>query len=318
MKVLVTGAAGFIGRCLVEDRLRRGDEVVALDHKAADWPAPAEAVVADLGDRPELEAALRGCEVVFHLAAAHLDQSTPAAEYERVNVACVRDLVRLAKDAGVRRFVHCSTVGVFGHVERPPAAEDGPKDPGNVYERSKLRGEEAALEEARNVGLDCVVVRPAWVYGSPCPRTRRLLRLVEKRKFFYFGSGANLRHPIHIDDMLAGFHLASERGPAGAVYNIAGPEVLALRDLIGTIAAALDVRPPRLRIPLWIGWLAGVAGEVCFKPLGKQPPISRRSLAFFRNNNSYSIAAAEADLGFRPGIGVADGMKRVVAELRSA
>ncbi|MEE8104686.1 MAG: NAD-dependent epimerase/dehydratase family protein [Planctomycetota bacterium] len=315
MRTLVTGAAGFIGASLAKDRVRRGDDVVVFDRKSIEWPGVAEAHVADLGDEAALKRALVGVDVVQNLAAAHLDQSTPDAEYRRVNVDAVRTLVALAKEAGVRRFVQCSSVGVFGSVEDPPAAEDADKNPASIYENTKLAGERAALEEGGRVGLDVVVVRPAWVYGPGCPRTRRLLRMIAKGRFLYFGSGRILRHPIHIDDMLQGFDLAGTTGPAGAIYNIAGPDSVPLSALVDAAAKALEVRAPRLKVPFAVGWCAAVVGETLLKPFGRTSPITRRSLCFFGSVNSYSIEAARRELGYAPVVGLGEGMKRVVTEL---
>jgi len=315
MRTLVTGAAGFIGAALASDRVRRGDQVVVLDRQSIEWPGVAEAHVADLADTAALKRALTGVNVVQNLAAAHLDQSTSDAEYRRVNVDAVRTLVALSKEAGVRRLVHCSSVGVFGSVQDPPAVEDAIKNPANIYEHTKLAGELAALEEGDRRGLGVVVVRPAWVYGPGCPRTRRLLRMIAKGRFFYFGSGRALRHPIHIDDMLQGFDLAGTAGPAGATYNIAGPASVPLRSLIEAAAEALKVRAPRLHVPFALGWCAALVGETLFKPFGRSSPITRRSLRFFASVNSYSIEAAKRELGYEPVVGLGEGMKRVVTEL---
>ena len=114
-----------------------------------------------------------GVEVVHHLAAAHLGASVTDAEFERVNVGAVRSLVGTAIDAGVQRFVHCSSVGVFGRIDNPPADEDSPCHPDIAYERSKLAGEQAVIE-AVTTGFPAVIIRPVWVYGPGDARTEKL------------------------------------------------------------------------------------------------------------------------------------------------
>lgn len=315
MKVLITGACGVIGRSLVADCIARGDEVVGTSHSACALPSEVDFHLADVGDATAMSAALEGVEVVHHLAAAHRNQSTPESEYHRVNVDAVRQLVQLAAKAGVRRFVHCSSVGVYGDIENPPAAEDAPKHPGNIYERTKHLGETAALEEGAKHDMEVVVVRPAWVYCAGCPKTRRLLRTVARGRFFYFGNGSNLRHPIHLDDVIASFHLAATEGPDGAIYNIAGPRALALSEVVDCAAAALGVGAPRLKIPFAIGWCGAVVAEALFAVLPKSAPITRRSLVFFANANAFTIDAAAEGLGFEPVVSVEEGMARVVADL---
>jgi dihydroflavonol-4-reductase len=95
----------------------------------------------------------------------------------------------------VRRFVHCSTVGVYGPLESLPADETTPPMPDIAYERSKLEGEAAIRSVAEEAGLEAVILRPTWVYGPLCPRTQKLIRTVARKRFFFRGDGSNRRHP---------------------------------------------------------------------------------------------------------------------------
>src|SRR6185436_8761053 len=115
--------------------------------------------VQDLRDSAALATAVAGMEVVFHLASVHLAVGATYAEFESVNVKAAEDLVRLCAEAGVRRLVHVSSVGVYGHVEKPPADEGAPLRPVNTYERTKRAGEDAVRAAAARYGLDVVIVR---------------------------------------------------------------------------------------------------------------------------------------------------------------
>jgi dihydroflavonol-4-reductase len=316
MRILVTGAAGFIGRNLVRRLVREGHEVVALDRVALGGPGldAADWRVGDLGDASLIRAAVAGCDRVHHLAAAHLDQSTPAEEYERVNIAATVALLEAAAEAGVARYLHCSSVGVFGDVRNPPVDEDGPKNPGNVYEETKLAGEQAVLARAAGLEMNVVVVRPAWVYGADCPRTRKLLDMVRRGKFFYFGSGGNLRHPIHIEDCLDGLEAALEKGGRGRVYNLAGPSPLTLREMIETMASAVGAPPPRLKVPLWFGWCVATCAEAVLGLAGKTSPLTRRSLVFFSNSNAYATRRASDEIGFTARTQLEEGLRRSLEE----
>ena len=154
-------------------------------------------------------------------------------------------MVELCAAARVRRLVHVSSVGVYGHVANPPAAEDAPLAPVNTYERTKRAGEEAARKAAAQYGVDMVIVRPSWVYGAGCPRTEKLVGALRRGRFFYIGPARNLRHPVYIDDFLDGVLLAAN----------AGPNVRA-----GFIAAPVSGPPNRMSIvtarPIWRRLLA--------------------------------------------------------------
>lgn len=317
---VVTGAAGFIGAHLTRRLAGSGRQVRAVDlAPRPSWLSGTgvEYHQLDIREEEALHDVLSGAAVVFHLASAHLEVGAPEEWYRTVNVDAVEGLMRAAARAGVDRVVHTSTVGIYGHVERPPANEASPKRPTNPYEATKLQGEEAARRVAEELGLDVVVLRPGWVYGPGCPRTAKLLRAVARRRFFYVGSGTNLRHPIFISDMVDGF-LAAEsaaREAVGHPYLIVGSRWVSLRELVETCARVQGVDPPRLRFPRPVVH-AGLWGvEMAFRVAGREPPVSRRSLAFFENDNAFDGGAAEAHLGFRARVDLEEGLQQTLAQM---
>ena len=183
--VLITGANGFIGSHLVDSQLAQGKRVRAVDLyddylATLDGTPGLEVTVADF-TRPEIaRQAVEGIDVVYHLASAHLDVSLPAERYHTVNVQGALELARVAHQAGVKRFIHCSSVGVFGNVRKPPADESSPCYPGNIYERTKHAGEQAVLAFHRESRFSLIVVRPAWVYGPRCQRNSERVESFER------------------------------------------------------------------------------------------------------------------------------------------
>jgi nucleoside-diphosphate-sugar epimerase len=317
---VVTGAAGFVGRHLVTGLVERGWQV-----RAVDLPGTAEAnareqvewVEGDIREASLIEHLFDGADTVFHLASAHLQVGAPADWYRSVNVDAMGPLVEACAAAGVRRLVHTSSVGIYGHVAAPPASENSPMHPGNDYERTKLEGEQLVVTEAERLGLDLVVLRPGWVYGPGCPRTAKLLRSVRKGRFVYVGPGHNLRHPIHIEDMVTAFeHAAAAPAEAsGRAYLIVGPRPVTVRELVEACATVLQVRPPRLRLPRSVAVLLGWMIETAFSILPGEAPFSRRSLAFFDNDNAFDGSRATSELGFRPTIELDAGLGRTLSEM---
>jgi nucleoside-diphosphate-sugar epimerase len=267
----------------------------------------------DITDDNLLKKLVDGVDIVYHLASAHLDVSLSDQHYRRVNVGGTLSLLQAAKQAGVKRFVHCSSVGVIGDVENPPADETTECYPTNIYERTKLEGERAALEFACRTGFPVVVMRPAWVYGPRCPRTAKLVRTISQGRFLFFGDGQNMRHPVYISDAVKGLELcANTVGVNGEVFIIAGEAAVPVSELVAVMSEELGVRSPKLHLPIALGLLAGFGLEMAFKVLGKQPPFSRRSLDFFRKHNAYDIRKANQLLGYQPQVDLRTGMQKTI------
>jgi nucleoside-diphosphate-sugar epimerase len=321
-RVLVTGAAGFVGSHFAPYLAGRGFEVRALDVHAPARPqgSGVDFRIQDIREPRGLAAALADVDIVFNLASVHLDVRATPDEFESVNVRALEQLIELSAAARVRRVVQVSSVGVYGHVAHPPAAEDAPLNPENDYERTKAAGERAASEAARRAGLDLVIVRPSWVYGVGCPRTRKLIGSLRKRRFFFIGRGNNLRHPIYIDDLSAALELAAAAGPeiAGRTFNIAGPRWMTVEEMVGEFARALRVPPPAFHAPRWLGLSVGWAAEQVSAVVGAEPPVSRRTLAFFENDNAFDIGAARQSLGFEPRTDLPGGARQVIASYSAA
>ena len=318
MNVLITGAGGFIGSHLVDSQLEQGYNVRAIDlhldllrHQSAH--PHLEAIRGDIADKNGVKKFVEDVDIVYHLASAHLDVSLSDEHYRRVNVDATLRLLEAAKEAGVKRFVHCSSVGVIGDVDHPPADETTECHPTNIYERTKLEGERGALDFARRTGLSVIVMRPAWVYGPRCPRTAKLMRTISKGRFFFFGDGHNMRHPVYISDAVKGLELcATAEGVHGEILIIAGETAVPVFELVHVMSKELGVRAPKLRLPIALGLLGGFGLEMAFKPMRKNPPFSRRSVDFFRKHNAYSIDKAKRMLGYQPKVDLRTGIQKTI------
>jgi nucleoside-diphosphate-sugar epimerase len=301
----------------------RGHPVRALVRKPGQVPeleaAGAEVLQGDIRDPELVRRAVDGREVVYHLAAVFRRAGVPDSYYREVHVDATRRLIEAATAAGVRRFVHCSTVGVHGDVAGDgPADEDAPTAPGDIYQRTKLEGEDAAWETAARTGLPLTVVRPGPIYG---PADRRLLKLiggVARGRFFLLGSGRPHFQMVYVDDLVEGFRLAAERpGAVGRTYIVTGEEAPTLRELVQEIARIARAPVPRLRLPVWPFWLAGALCEAVCVPFGVEPPIYRRRVKFFTNNRWFDISRARRELGFSPRVPLREGLRRTLDSYRS-
>jgi len=320
MRVLVTGATGFTGGHLARYLAARGYQVWALVRPGAAevarrelQAAGVELVEGSLEDRESLARACAGVDVVYNIAALYRQAGLPDETYRAVNADAVRAIVEAAARGGARRVVHCSTVGVHGDVEHPPANEDAPLRPGDIYQQTKLEGEARAREAAQATGIEVVIARPTGIYGPGDRRLLKLFRGVARRRFITLGDGKIYYHLTYIDDLIEGFRLCGEvPAAAGRTYILAGGEVTTLDELIGIIAEEAGVARPRLRLPVWPFWMAGAACEAICTPLGIEPPIYRRRVDFFTKSRAFDISRARAELGFDPQVTIREGARRTL------
>jgi len=314
---LVTGATGFTGGHLARTLAASGHSVRALvrePDRARDLESCGiDLVRGDVRDRASLEAAMASVDVVYNIAAVYREAGVPSATYRAVNATAVGAIVEAAANARVRRVVHCSTVGVHGDVERPPATEDSPIRPGDIYQVTKVEGEEIAREVGRRVGLPVTIVRPSGIYGPGDRRLLRLFRGVVRGRLPILGSGQIYYHLTYIDDLVAGFRLCGEH-PAAAnrTYILAGGEVTTLNELVRLIAEVAGVGPPRLHLPVWPFWIAGALCEAVCVPFGIEPPIYRRRVDFFTKSRAFDITRAKTEIGYAPQVGLRDGIARTL------
>ena len=272
-----------------------------------------EVVPGDLTDPPSLRRAAEGVEVIYNIAALYREAGLPQAAYRAVNATGVGALVEAGAAEGVRRLVHCSTVGVHGHIDHPPADEDAPLRPGDVYQETKLEGERVGREAAARARMEFVVARPSGIYGAGDRRLFKLFGKVAQGRFVLLGDGRIFYHLTHVDDVCEGLRLcATTPGAAGRTYIVAGAEVPTLREVMDLTAKIAGVRPPRLRLPVWPVWLAGAACEAVFTPFGLSPPLYRRRVDFFTKSRAFDIGRARRELGFEPRVQLRDGIARTL------
>lgn len=333
LRVVVTGANGFLGSHIVRTLSRRRLRVIALVRPNAELGflehSRAAVVRVDYHDAEALRRALRGADVVVHNAALASDWA-PRHAFDDANVKNVLRVVRAAVDVGVSRILHISSNAVLGEEDCTEAkSEHAPYRPRlnyflesllpsamNTYRETKAEGEVLALALAREHRLQLTVLRPVWIYG---PREfhagpYEYCKTIQSRVPWLPGSRTNRFHVVYVGDVAQAVLTVIERQPPGvSIYNV-GPEVAPLQyEYFGQFAHRLGIRQPR-PIPKWILLPFVVMLEfvyILFR-FAKPPLLTRARLEMFYANNVYDTRTISMELGFRAGTPLEVGVARTV------
>jgi nucleoside-diphosphate-sugar epimerase len=316
MKILVTGGTGFTGKALVRRLLDDGHSVVALDYKEGlktqelrEWGA--EVVIGSVTDAAVVERCMKDVEIVQHLAAAFRELNVPESHYDEVNVGGTRVVLEASHRAGVRKLIYCSTCGVHGNVDHPPAGEEAPIQPADYYQKTKYEAEPLVVDYYKTKGLKTTILRPAAIYGPGDPeRFYMIFKHVIRGTFPMFGKGRTLYHPLYIDNLVDALVLSMDENKGlGEAYLIADEHYHAIEDIVKAVARALDVNVTIRHYPVWPLVAAGHVCEKICKPFGITPPIFPRRVDWYRQNRAFKIDKARRDLGYAPRVDLDQGLR---------
>lgn len=314
--VLVTGATGFAGGHLVRALAMDGQQIRVIARSSAKiggLPPGVDVRVADITDPDAVSRAVDGVGTIYHLAAAYRSAVHREEGYRRINVGATRNLLEAAARSGVERFVHCSTVGVHGHVSRPPAEEKTAFSPADAYQRTKLEAELLALSYARDRGLAVAVARPTAIYGPGDTRLLKMFRMIANGTFVMLNKGDIYYHMVYVDDLVQGLKLlATHPSAVGEVFILGGDKYYRLKAIVDMIAQFLGVRQPRIRLPALPFQVVGSLCEAICVPFGVEPPIYRRRVDFFTKSRAFSIEKARRMLGYSPQVPLEVGLRRTL------
>ena len=303
-QVLVTGATGFTGQVLVRKLLAAGAIVRAIARGSSEISVftdlKIEWIRGEVFDPELVSKAVAGVSYIFHVAAAYRQAKISDLTYHQVHVQSTKLLAQAAlSEAKFERFVHVSTVGVHGHIDNPPADENYRFSPGDVYQRTKAEAEIWIREFATANSLPLTVIRPAAIYGPGDRRLFKVFKMASKTICPILGQGRCLYHLIHVDDLaniMISAALSSET--VGQVLIAGNSQASSLLEMIDIISGVLGNKPRVIRLPVWPFYLAGFGCESICKPLGIEPPIYRRRVAFFTKDRAFDTQKMQKLLNY--------------------
>ncbi len=337
MRVLVTGASGFIGSRLAAALVDHGHTVHAIVRAGSETRLPAGAVpiigdfvptggVAEADRASWARELVRGVDIVYHLAAARDRWGLPYRAYHQVNVEGTRVLLEASACEGVARFVYCSSAGVAEYDGCLDADESLPYHWDNSkynYHHTKMLAEKLTLNYAEEARLATTVVRPCITYGSgdTWGMVPQMVALLARGRYVMAGNGHNHVHLVHVDDLVKGLMLAAKGDRAvGRVYIVAGSEPIRMNSLIARICSLLQVSPVRWHLPVAMLLGAGalleavysVRNSVSTRWSGAVPLLTRSKVYTVALDRGFSTARARSELGYQPTVSYEEGLQRAV------
>jgi dihydroflavonol-4-reductase len=302
MKVLVTGASGFIGRHVARMLVERGDSVRAAVVPGEDRSylesQGIETVVCDVRDLVAVQGAVSGCQAVFHLAAIYALWMRDIRPIYQVNVQGTRNVLEAARAAGVERVVHTSSIAALG-VEPGilPATEEtafNQHHNASDYVLSKYYAERAVRQYIED-GMDVVIVNPAFPVGRgdvrPTPTGRILLRICEGTYFAAHPGGLNI---VDVEDVARSHLAALDRGRTGAQYVLSGTDI-STSDFFRRVLRVAAIDRKVREVPYWLMWIMGKAGDLV--SLFTEPMIDSLTVAYTGQYLYYDCSRAREELG---------------------
>lgn len=308
MKVLVTGANGFVGAHLCQRLVERGANVRALVRDGSDHSGlkgqSVDIVRGDILDLASLERATQDCEQVYHLAANVKFFTRNPEAMRAANTQGTQNVLAAARKAGVRRMIHTSTAAVLRRGTNSPSADEtmlkDDHEAIGAYELSKLEADRVAMAASAD-GLPVVVINLAAPIGpgdaKPSPIGHTIIQFLKGKFPAYTDSGLNV---VDVRDAAEGHCLAAEKGKIGDRYIIGG-ENISLKEFLGVLGELSGVPSPKVKVPYALTLIGGVMGEITGRLTNKEPLACLASVRMGKYPHYVSIDKAKRELGYTPG-----------------
>ena len=318
MKTLVTGATGFIGAHLVKALVDEGRDVRCFVRKTSNTEKlerlGIELIYGDLLDRQSLEEAVKGVDIIHHLAGEVY--SYKVKDLYDTNVYGTKNLLESCVSENIEKFIYLSTVSVVGPNKNRQQlhTENSPCHPITPYGKSKYEAEKLVRKSLADYKIPSVIIRPPTVYGpgGQPEIVTNIIKLVKKRKLFIIGNGESLRNLCYIDNLVQGILLAERsENSRGKIFFISDDAVYTFNQLIQEIAKAEGVDLRRVHLPKCVGSISGLIFSVLVKCFGISF-LHIYAVCTMVFDLAFDISKAKKELDFYPRINLQEGVRKTI------
>jgi len=325
---LVTGGTGLLGSHIAEQLVRRGRRVRALVRPKSDTrfldSLGVETMLGDVTDAPSLSRACAGVTRVYH-AAARVGDWGPWPEFVAITIDGTRNLLAAASRAGVKRFLHISSISAYGHPNRAGLVIDESAPLGvnlhkwSYYSRAKVAAEELVWSAHARGDLVVTVIRPSWLYGLRDRATlARLCDSIRRGKIKLIGDGNNRLNVANAGNVAEAAIVAAESDVgAGEAFNCSNDGVLTQKQYFDLVAQAIGMPPVTRKVPYGVAYNAAFVMEVCGHLFRRQTPplVTRYAVWLMGRKTFFDCTKARRVLNWQPTVSYETGIPQAVAEL---
>ena len=305
MKVAITGGSGFIGTRLIEELRDDGHEIVIID-LIHDAPI-------DILEQDKLNAACVGCDMIYHLAAAHRDDIFPRSIYYEVNGKGTENVTKAAEANNIKHIIFTSTVAVYG-LNAGQSKEGQALAPFNDYGKSKLEAEQHLQKWSAEVSdRKATIIRPVVVFGEKNRgNVHTLIHQISSGKFLMIGNGENKKSMAYVGNIAAFLKHCLNEKSSFEIYNYADKPDFTTNELTDVICHSLEVKKPAFALPYSLGMLAGYGFDVLSRVTGRQLPVSSVRVKKFCADTTVAADKIQQS-GFKPKYTLAEGVDRMIS-----
>jgi nucleoside-diphosphate-sugar epimerase len=316
VRVLLTGGTGFIGSRVLDRLLERGHQVNLVINKTAPSVPEGPSVKyykIDLTDPVNFRRVGFKAQAAINVAGQLRIPGIAEAKYWKIHYEATKHILEECTRFKLKRLIQVSTTGVYGVTGKTPAKEEGPINPGDIYERTKWESEQYAQEYCSGGEIALTIIRPSLVYGPGDRHLLGLFKTIKSGLFRIIGDGENFVHPIFVDDLSRGIVDCLDNDESrGRTYNLVGERPVTFREFCQAVAQALGKNLPRATIPTGLAWTAGLFFEGVRAVSGMDMPLTRDRVDFMTSSRAYDPTRAREELGFTAETSLNEGMRRTV------